>query len=468
MSEANKTSESLALAKRLAQMSPEEFITLIDGICLTLEELDLPFHGGINATNISLDENGNVTLGEPMAEENVNYTAGQIEYVAPEVFWDNERSKQADVYSIGMLMYAWSNGGCLPFLYPDATATDRAEALRRKMSGESFEKTPVSETLNKIIGKATAFKAANRYASAGALHEAFQAFRAEVEEEGSEAMAGRLAVLKEKQLREASIMANILAAAEAAAGTSTGANAAEHPIKASRPKKQAKPAEPVEREEKKKLSLRPLIAVLLIAAILMVAAVAMQFGEENTTLKNPNATPISGTPVIPTADPSATPDITPFVENTPVLTTPLITTPVPTIAPIVTIDTSRYNVVKADVTWNAAADSCSANGGTLVTINDKDEFAGLTALADKHGLECVWVGGFRKSGSIVWLSGQTSDYMPWAKGEPSHRDANGNPEYFLMLVKTNGVWEYKDVVDDPAAKYPELYKGKIGYIMEKN
>ena len=455
--------ETHAVGERLGELTPQQFITLIDGICAALEAADLPFHGGVNAANVSLDEDGNVGLGETLADEDANFTAYQIEYISPEVFWDNKRSVQADIYSVGMLMYAWSNGGCLPFLLPDASPTDRAEALRRKMSGERFDLTPVSEALNCIIDKATAFKPERRYATVADLQEAFALFREEAEtEEGAAALAERMKVLKEKQLREASMMANILAAAEAATSTGNGVT-----VTPKKKNKREKVIEPVKQEEKKKMSLRPLIAVLLIAAILMIAAVAMQFGKTDTTLNkdaNVNTTPnvTNTTPVVPTADPSATPDVTPFVETTPEVT-PVVNTPAPTLAPIVTIDTSKYNVVKADVTWNAAANNCIANSGNLVTINNKDEFAGLCALADKHGLEAVWVGGFRKSGNIVWLNGETSDYIPWAVGEPSYRDANGNSENFLLLVKNNGIWEYYDSVDDPI----KTFTGKMGYIMEK-
>ena len=156
------------------------------------------------------------------------------------------------------------------------------------------------------------------------------------------------------------------------------------------------------------------------------------------------------------ADPNASPALTPNL-------LPTDPTPTPSIAPIVTIDTSKYSVVKSNVSWNTAANNCMANGGNLVTINNKDEFAGLCALADKHGLEAVWVGGFRKSGNIVWLNGETSDYIPWANGEPSYRDGSGNQENFLLLVKNNGIWEYKDAIDDPTAQY----NGVIGYIMER-
>lgn len=463
MSEANKFRETHTLRGRFDQLSPEEFVTLINGICLALEAREEPFHGNLNAANVSMDEEGNVAVGEALPEGKIRYTADQIEYIAPEVFWNDERTEQADVYSIGMMLYTWANAGCLPFLYPDATASDRAEALRRRMSGESFEKSPISGTLNKIIKKAAAFKASDRYATVAELHKAFEAFAAEVDEK-SGALAEKLAAHKKKKQQEANMMANILAAAEAA--TVTVDPDAAKPIK-----KKAKKAEPVKQQEKKKMSLRPLVAVLLIAAILMVAAVAMQFGADNTTLSdNPSATP-----VIPTADPNNTPDVTipvsadPVVSDDPAVTDNplLVTTPTPSPSPIVTIDTSRYSVIKANASWTQAAEACMNSGGTLVTINDQNEFTGICALADKYGLEMVWVGGFRKSGDIVWLSGQSSEYMPWANGEPSYRDTNGAQENFVLLVKTNGVWAYNDVIDDPVSAYPDIYNGKIGYIMEK-
>lgn len=463
MSEANKFRETHTLRGRFDQLSPEEFVNLINGICLALEAREESFHGNLNAANVSMDEEGNVAVGEALPEGKIRYTADQIEYIAPEVFWNDERSEQADVYSIGMMLYTWANAGCLPFLYPDATASDRAEALRRRMSGESFEKSPISGTLNKIIKKAAAFKASDRYATVAELHKAFEAFAAEVDEK-SDVLTEKLTAHKKKKQQEASMMANILAAAEAA--TVTVDPDAAKPVK-----KKAKKAEPVKQQEKKKMSLRPLVFVLLIAAILMVAAVAMQFGADNTTLSdNPSATP-----VIPTADPNHTPDVTvpvsadPVVSDDPTVTDNplLVTTPTPSPSPIVTIDTSRYSVIKANASWTQAAEACMNSGGTLVTINDQNEFTGICALADKYGLEMVWVGGFRKSGDIVWLSGQSSEYMPWANGEPSYRDTNGAQENFVLLVKTNGVWAYNDVIDDPVSAYPDIYNGKIGYIMEK-
>lgn len=108
-----------------------------------------------------------------------------------------------------------------------------------------------------------------------------------------------------------------------------------------------------------------------------------------------------------------------------------------------------------------------ALGGNLVVINDEEEFKKVTALADTYGVNLVWVGGFRKDGEICWVNGETSDYYPWAAGEPSVRDADGTAEPFLMLWKINGVWYYNDNRDDPIDAYPAAYSGKIAYICEK-
>lgn len=441
MSETYQFSAEHALSGRLSQLTPQELVTLIDGLCEGITALDVPFYGGVNAANISLDDEGAVGLGDPLEEGNVRYTADQIEFLAPEVFWNDERSPRADVYSVGILLYAWSNGGCLPYLYPDATPTDRAEALRRRMSGEALVYSNVSETLNRIVRKAVAFKAADRYESVADLQEAFKAFAAEVEERG-EALIGRLDKLKEKQNQETLMMANILAAAQAAANSNERT-----PQPAPKPRQKA--AEPAPKQEPKKMSLRPLVAVLLIAAILMVAAVAMQFGNG---IGGSGSVDTSNTPAVPTADPNTSPDITPTPTPTPDVT------PTPTPAPTPNYDMRPYTLYKANVSWNAAAESCIGAGGHLVSISNKEEFDAVTALADKYGLQAFWVGAFRKSGNIVWLDGSTCSHFPWAAGEPT----KGN-QHFIMLVKENGTWAYRDMTDNGYTGY----NGAVGYILEK-
>lgn len=60
--------------------------------------------------------------------------------MAPEVFWSGSLDASADVYSLGLLLYAGVMGGRLPF-YPDDRAPqpeDMAAALRRRMNGEAL------------------------------------------------------------------------------------------------------------------------------------------------------------------------------------------------------------------------------------------------------------------------------------------------------------------------------------------
>jgi len=111
------------------------------------------------------------------------------------------------------------------------------------------------------------------------------------------------------------------------------------------------------------------------------------------------------------------------------------------------------------VGWNTAAENCINAGGTLACVSNQDEFNAVTTLANQYGLDAVWVGGFRKSGSIVWLDGSSCSYFPWAAGEP-----NKNGQHFIMLAKgADGVWAYRDMADDGYT----AYSGKVGYIMEK-
>ena len=55
--------------------------------------------------------------------------------MAPEVFWSGTLDASADVYSLGLLLYAGVSGGRLPF-YPDDRAPlpeDQTDALRRRI-----------------------------------------------------------------------------------------------------------------------------------------------------------------------------------------------------------------------------------------------------------------------------------------------------------------------------------------------
>ena len=63
------------------------------------------FHGGIRPDNISVRD-GQVFLGGPLKHNVGEFTPQELEYMAPELFWDGIRSPSADVYSLGLVLYS--------------------------------------------------------------------------------------------------------------------------------------------------------------------------------------------------------------------------------------------------------------------------------------------------------------------------------------------------------------------------
>ena len=125
------------LGDRLQTLSRAELTALAEALCRILTERGT-YHGGIRPDNISRAADGTVGLGAPARTDTKDWTTEELEFMAPEVFWSGTRDASADVYSLGLLLYAGVSGGRLPF-YPDDRAPlpeDHAEALRRRMNGE--------------------------------------------------------------------------------------------------------------------------------------------------------------------------------------------------------------------------------------------------------------------------------------------------------------------------------------------
>ena len=87
--------------------------------------------------------------------------------MAPEVFHGERYGIQADIYSLGLVMYKILNKGRDPFV--DVTKQmiyyrDKEEALQRRMSGEALPlPADASEKLGKIIIKACDYNPIHRY-----------------------------------------------------------------------------------------------------------------------------------------------------------------------------------------------------------------------------------------------------------------------------------------------------------------
>ena len=169
------------LGDRLQTLSRAELTALAEALCRILAERGT-YHGGIRPDNISRAADGTVGLGAPARTDTKDWTTEELEFMAPEVFWSGTRDASADVYSIGLLLYAGVSGGRLPF-YPDDQAAqpeDQAAALRRRMNGEPLPPArKAGRGLKEIIARATQCKPEDRYAAPAELCAALEQYDAE-------------------------------------------------------------------------------------------------------------------------------------------------------------------------------------------------------------------------------------------------------------------------------------------------
>ena len=551
------------LGERLQTLSRAELTALAETICRILTERGA-YHGGIRPDNISRAGDGTVGLGAPARTDTKDWTTEELEFMAPEVFWSGTLDASADVYSLGLLLYAGVMGGRLPF-YPDDRAPqpeDMAAALRRRMNGEALPLArKAGRDLAQIIARATQCRPADRYATPAELCAALEQYDAEQrrnvptaqemfnkpEQELSEVERMMLSILAEEAAApvpeaepeektepeaeveaEAEAEAKIEAAAEpeaeaepeADAGTpaaepeselkfelkeAPAAKPEEKPEEAPDAKPEAEPEEkPEETPDAKPQASKPapqplpnkfrpekpaakpevkperkpekppvkkpepyrpapakpkkkapdaqrqshkagvLLTVLIICAAVLAVLLLRSLG-------------VFGTPSA--AETTPTPAPTAPVETAVPTETP---TPTPTPKPEPT-----YEVVKADVSWADAEAAAEAKGGHLVVIDSAEKWTRVAQLADESGLTYVWIGLYRAdSGELAWVKDNIDPVYNWAAGEPSVRDTNGAAENYVLIARRSDGWYYNDCIGDPAAKYPQFYGGKTGYIIE--
>jgi len=142
-------------------------IHLALGICdalLTSVDRD-NFHGGIRPDNIRIQDNS-VKLGGKLKHEVGEFTPQELEYMAPELFWDGLRTPSADVYSVGLILYSVYNYGRLPF-WPRVgaiTPNGRASALQKRMNGMDIPAPAAADPdLAAVIARALAFSTDERW-----------------------------------------------------------------------------------------------------------------------------------------------------------------------------------------------------------------------------------------------------------------------------------------------------------------
>ena len=129
-------------------------------------------HRDIKPENILVSDRGEFKLGDfgiaKVSEKTATGTmTGTMGYMAPEVANRWHYGAQADIYSLGMVLYWMMNRRTLPFLpFPPAipTAAQRQDAANRRFAGEDFP-PPVngSQELKVVVMKACAFSTEERY-----------------------------------------------------------------------------------------------------------------------------------------------------------------------------------------------------------------------------------------------------------------------------------------------------------------
>ncbi len=148
-----------ALGAQIASMDRQELLSFVIDLCRTVLDSVGPrrYCGGIYPENISRNEDGSLAVGEGTMS---GWKGQELDFVAPELYWNGQCSPASDVFSIGMLLCYGVSGGKLPY-----EGTSPNPQLSR-MSGKII---PVPKgapgLLGEIIAKAISFDASRRYQS---------------------------------------------------------------------------------------------------------------------------------------------------------------------------------------------------------------------------------------------------------------------------------------------------------------
>ena len=512
-----------ALDGGIGSLGREELITLARAVCGQAAAF-AGGHGNIHPENIFVSADGSPWLGERAKHAPGEWTTDELEYMAPELFWYGEGDERADVYSVGLMLYAGVTRGRLPFFTrPAADMTNelRAAALRRRMNGEAVPiPTIAGEKLGAVLRKALEFDPQGRYADTVELSMALEACVGEGDA-AARAMFGK----PERELSDVErTMAGILAsynsddtsvpepaepepeapeipeAPDEAAGEAAPDPYAEFEAAIRREFELDAPEAPDEAPaadapapEETPHDDAP--AGEAPAGEIPADTEPPADEEPPAHIEAPAPSGGRGTPresnraafwfvigicaavtlavlalnfLLPHIYPSEPKG--PATPSAPVQTaapTPSSTpspTPSPTPTPTPTPD-PRYGIVAGDYSWTEAEQRAREMGGHLAVIDDAAELEAVSALAGGQGLDYLWIGFYRRDGAFYWVD-NSAGYYAWAPGEPSTRDTDGTLESYGLLMRTDSGWLYNDTRNDLAALYPAVYSGNIGFLIE--
>lgn len=508
-----------AVGKALTEMDKQELCVFVSSLCraIVAEVGSRGRRGGIYPENISVSPEGEIAVG-PAGKS--PWVGQELNFIAPELYWNGQLSAASDVYSVGLLMYYALNGGKLPLEEEYADAQ-----LRRMNGGNPRAPKNAGRRLGAIIEKSLRFKAAERYQTLeelravvdscvknlylsgvpsseaifrkndGDLDDVERMMVGIIERDEDEAIATQEDYPEEEP--EDGVKVYKPASKSAQKETITGAQsemlsqkmkttgapavpkaAPEAPLnpvtpKRSSPAVQYKMKTDRERkiaEEVKKRRRRPLAVILVLCGVLVMVAIIM-----NAMLKDWDEARTKTSVIQPSTTEDPFPPI-PTHQITQEDFGAVLTGPSVTMEPVVVPENVEippehgYQTLKDDCSWTEAQRKAAALGGHLVSIDDEEELNAVIAMAEEAGLSRVWIGCRRVNGEYLWDGKEKTftGYFKWAGGEPTFVDTNDKvAEDYVMLWNNRG-WAYNDNRDDPCHDYPQMYSGTMGYICEFN
>ncbi len=152
-----------ALGRSIASMDRQELCRFVIELCGVVSEEagESGYRGGIFPGNIGTSESGEPVIGPGALRD---WGGEELQYVAPELYWDGDCGPASDVYSLGLLLWYGLSGGKLP-LEDESPAAQ----LSRMTGKELPAPAGVGVRLAEIVQKACSFRAEDRYADAKEL-----------------------------------------------------------------------------------------------------------------------------------------------------------------------------------------------------------------------------------------------------------------------------------------------------------
>lgn len=156
-------------------MSEEKVLQLGKEMCSALAFCQKKgmIHRDIKPENIFVSDAGQFKLGDFGVARTIEKTTGGLSrkgtesYMAPEVYLGKPYGAGVDIYSLGLVLYRFTNNTRMPFFPPapaPITFADRENALGRRMAGEQLPPPAAAgRDFARVILKACAYEAKYRY-----------------------------------------------------------------------------------------------------------------------------------------------------------------------------------------------------------------------------------------------------------------------------------------------------------------